>query len=216
MDRAAELHVHDATHCYALCVSVSVAVCVERWQSALYRARHVGLTLISLSLSAVCGEQGGQKLERARDLFEQALTHCPVDLARPLYLLYARLEEEHGLAKNAMRVYDRATRGVAPEEQFEMYLLYASKVAETYGVTHTRPIYERAIEALPDAVRPCPRSIGTRSCVCVCVLVCRHDPATLPHRHPLLSLSVCAYMQLYACLSLFLFVWFSWIWGAWL
>jgi len=94
--------------------------------------------------------QGGKKLERARDLFEQALANCPEDLAKPLFLMYAKLEEDFGLAKNAMRVYDRATRGVAAEERYEMFLLYISKVAETYGVTHTREIYERAIESLPD------------------------------------------------------------------
>ena len=86
-------------------------------------------------------------------MFEQALTGCPAELAKPLFLMYAKLEEDYGLAKNAMRIYDRATRGVTPEERYELYLLYISKVAETYGVTHTREIYERAIESLPDEVR---------------------------------------------------------------
>ena len=97
--------------------------------------------------------QRGQKLERARDLFEQALAGCPAELSKPLYLMYAKLEEDYGLAKSAMRIYDRATRNVAPEDRYELYLLYITKVAETYGVTHTREIYERAIEALPDDVR---------------------------------------------------------------
>jgi len=108
------------------------------------------LTALVLAARSWRFQQGGKKLERARDLFEQALASCPEDLAKPLYLMYAKLEEDFGLAKNAMRVYDRATRGVAPEERYEMFLLYISKVAETYGVTHTREIYERAIESLPD------------------------------------------------------------------
>lgn len=37
-----------------------------------------------------------------------------------VYLLYAKLEEEHGLARHAMAVYDRATRAVLPEEQYEV------------------------------------------------------------------------------------------------
>ena len=37
-----------------------------------------------------------------------------------LYLLYAKLEEDHGLARHAMAVYDRATKAVTPEEQFEV------------------------------------------------------------------------------------------------
>ena len=37
-----------------------------------------------------------------------------------LYLLYAKLEEDHGLARHAMGVYDRATTAVLPEEQYEV------------------------------------------------------------------------------------------------
>lgn len=38
-----------------------------------------------------------------------------------LYLLYAKLEEEHGLARHAMAVYERATGAVLPEERFEVH-----------------------------------------------------------------------------------------------
>src|SRR5271170_7047775 len=51
----------------------------------------------------------GTKIERARELFDQALEQCPQKLSKPLYLMYAQLEEEHGLAKRAMSIYDRAT-----------------------------------------------------------------------------------------------------------
>ena len=37
-----------------------------------------------------------------------------------IYLLYAKLEEDHGLARHAMNVYDRATMAVPPEEQPEV------------------------------------------------------------------------------------------------
>jgi hypothetical protein len=37
-----------------------------------------------------------------------------------LYLLYAKLEEEHGLSRHAMAIYDRATKAVPAEEQFEV------------------------------------------------------------------------------------------------
>ncbi len=36
------------------------------------------------------------------------------------YLLYAKLEEQYGLAKHAMDIYDRATRAVLPGEQLEV------------------------------------------------------------------------------------------------
>ena len=39
-----------------------------------------------------------------------------------LYLLYAKLEEEHGLARHAMAVYERATTAVLPEEQYEVHI----------------------------------------------------------------------------------------------
>ncbi|XP_074655253.1 pre-mRNA-splicing factor SYF1-like [Tubulanus polymorphus] len=93
---------------------------------------------------------GGKKLERARDLFEQCLDGCPPKFTKELYLLYAKLEEEHGLARHAMAVYDRATRAVLPEEQHEMFNIYIKRAAEIYGVTHTRAIYQKAVEVLPD------------------------------------------------------------------
>lgn len=47
---------------------------------------------------------GGAKLERARDLFETALRDAPEEKAKPLFLEYAALEEQHGLARHAMEV----------------------------------------------------------------------------------------------------------------
>ena len=55
---------------------------------------------------------GGDKLERSRDLFEQALDKCPAKFAKSIYLLYAKLEEEYGLKRHAMAVYNRATQAV--------------------------------------------------------------------------------------------------------
>ncbi|EZA47443.1 Pre-mRNA-splicing factor SYF1 [Ooceraea biroi] len=93
---------------------------------------------------------GGTKLERTRDLFEQCLEHCPSKYAKTLYLLYAKLEEEHGLARHAMSVYERATNAVLPEERFDMFNIYIKKAADIYGVPKTRQIYEKAIEVLND------------------------------------------------------------------
>lgn len=39
---------------------------------------------------------GCDKIERARDLFEQALHNCPQSCTKEFYLLYAALEHEHG------------------------------------------------------------------------------------------------------------------------
>ncbi|XP_074995629.1 pre-mRNA-splicing factor SYF1-like [Calonectris borealis] len=101
-------------------------------------------------LSKFVTRYGGRKLERARDLFEQALDGCPPKYAKTIYLLYAKLEEEFGLARHAMGVYERATRAVLPAQQHEMFNIYIKRAAELYGVTHTRPIYQKAIEVLGD------------------------------------------------------------------
>lgn len=89
-------------------------------------------------------------MERLRDLFEQALEGCPPSFAKPLYLMYGALEEERGLARHAMRIYERATRAVSEEDRMEMFNFYITKSASNFGLTSTRPIYERAIAALPD------------------------------------------------------------------
>ncbi|KAG7263622.1 hypothetical protein CRUP_012857 [Coryphaenoides rupestris] len=93
---------------------------------------------------------GGKKLERARDLFEQALDGCPAKFAKTIYLLYAKLEEEFGLARHAMAVYERATQAVEPAGRHHMFNIYIKRAAEIYGVTYTRAIYQKAIEVLPD------------------------------------------------------------------
>lgn len=104
----------------------------------------------STYLTKFISRYGGRKLERARDLFEQALDGCPPKYAKTLYLLYAQLEEEWGLARHAMAVYDRATRAVEPAQQYDMFNIYIKRAAEIYGVTHTRGIYQKAIEVLSD------------------------------------------------------------------
>ena len=89
-------------------------------------------------------------IERLRDLFEQAVENCPPKFAKTLYLMYGALEEERGLARHAMRIYERASRAVADEDRLELFEFYITKSASNFGLTSTRPIYERAIAALPD------------------------------------------------------------------
>ena len=93
---------------------------------------------------------GGTKLERARDLFEQCLENCPEKYAKTIYLLYAKLEEQHGLARHAMAVYERAVNAVEKSEKMAIFNIYLKKAAEIYGVTRTREIYEKSIELLDE------------------------------------------------------------------
>ena len=39
----------------------------------------------------------GKKIERARDLFEQAISKIPPEETRAVFLMYAKMEEEHGV-----------------------------------------------------------------------------------------------------------------------
>lgn len=93
---------------------------------------------------------GGTKLERARDLFEQCLETCPEKFAKAIYILYAKLELEHGSAKRGMAVYQRAVDAVEKTDKMAVFNIYLKKAAESYGVTMTRSIYEKAIEVLED------------------------------------------------------------------
>ncbi|KAL3832933.1 hypothetical protein ACJIZ3_007669 [Penstemon smallii] len=102
-------------------------------------------------LSKFVKRYGKSKLERARELFEHAVEMAPAEAVKPLYLQYAKLEEDYGLAKRAMRVYDQATKAAPPNEKLGMYEIYIARAAEIFGVAKTREIYEQAIESgLPD------------------------------------------------------------------
>uniref|UniRef100_A0A914L0N6 Pre-mRNA-splicing factor SYF1 n=1 Tax=Meloidogyne incognita TaxID=6306 RepID=A0A914L0N6_MELIC len=101
-------------------------------------------------LTKFINRYGGKKLERARDLFEQCLEKCPPKYARDIYLLYAQYEEEHGLARRAMEIYNKATDAVDKDEKHLIYNVYIKKAMEFYGITKTRPIFESAIERLPE------------------------------------------------------------------
>lgn len=90
------------------------------------------------------------KLERARDLFEQAVENAPPESARLLYLMYAEFEEQHGMARHVMHIFDRACRSVPDDQKAGLFNLYIRKAAQFFGITRTREVFERAIEVVPD------------------------------------------------------------------
>jgi pre-mRNA-splicing factor SYF1 len=107
----------------------------------------IAFEIWNIYLSKFVKRYGGKKLERARDLFEQALENCPEKFCKVLFLMYAKLEEEHGLAKRAMGIYDRAATTVQPSDKFDMFSIYIAKATANFGLPATRPIYERAIDS---------------------------------------------------------------------
>ncbi|KAH8108139.1 protein prenylyltransferase [Cristinia sonorae] len=110
----------------------------------------VSFEIWNIYLAKFIKRYGGTKVERTRDLFEQALEKCPEKSCKPIFMMYAAFEEDHGLIKRAMAVYDRATKVVADADKFELFTIYIAKATANYGLPATRPIYERALEVLPD------------------------------------------------------------------
>eukprot|EP00899_Mesostigma_viride_P029614 jgi/Mesvir1/9838/Mv22381-RA.2 len=101
----------------------------------------------TIYLTKFVARYGGKKLERARDLFEQALAGAPPAEARPLYLQYAKLEEDYGLGRHAMAIYDRAMRNLPEEERLGVFDIYVARATQLFGISKTREIYESAIES---------------------------------------------------------------------
>ena len=76
------------------------------------------------------------------------MEEIPRDHAKKIYLLYAKLEEEHGLVKRAMEIYSNSIEKVKEDEQLEMFSIYIRRTAELHGLTACRPVYEQAINQL--------------------------------------------------------------------
>jgi pre-mRNA-splicing factor SYF1 len=121
---------------------------------ALFKWPHVK-DLWQAYLAQFVARYKGTKLERARDLYRQAIESAPAKDSKQLYLGFAALEEQYGLSRSAMEVYDKAVQGVPPNERLEVYTIYVAKATHLFGVGKVREIYETAIEAegpygLPD------------------------------------------------------------------
>ncbi|KAI8855108.1 hypothetical protein BC829DRAFT_438561 [Chytridium lagenaria] len=131
----------------------------NKWFEESYKAYERGIELFgypiafdiwNVYLKKFVERHGSTKLERARDLFEHAIDKVPPKFAKVLYLMYAKLEEDHGLARRAMRIYDRATSAVSENDRFDVFAIYIAKATSFFGLTSVREIYEKAIDVLPD------------------------------------------------------------------
>ena len=61
-------------------------------------------------------------------------TGCPPAQALPLFLDYAQLEEQYGLAKHAMEVYERAVRGVPKQQRLQVVDIYLARATDFFGI----------------------------------------------------------------------------------
>ena len=90
----------------------------------------------------------GMKIERTRELFNEACKSVPAEYAGPIFLKYAAYEEQYGLARNTMQIYENAVKFVRKSDRLNIYELYISKALEFYGIGKVREIYEGAIESV--------------------------------------------------------------------
>ncbi|KAJ3693391.1 hypothetical protein LUZ60_008871 [Juncus effusus] len=101
-------------------------------------------------LSKFVERYGKSKLERARELFEEAVRQAPAREVKPLFLQYAKLEEDCGLEQE-MVVYERAVKAVEDSEKLSVYQICIARAAEISDLSKVRQIYEQVIQSgLPD------------------------------------------------------------------
>ena len=120
-------------------------VAFEFWN--IYLPKYIKWTIGEGDLSGL----SGVKLERVRELFEQAVKGIPTQYARALYVMYAETEEKHGHPRRCLGVLSRACNAVDDKDRPGMYRIYLTKTAAIMGVIHCRDVYTAAIKALPDA-----------------------------------------------------------------
>ena len=117
----------------------------------LFPFPHPGAKLIwKAYLDSFLKRYEGTKIPRTRELFDRCIEICPPDQASEFFLSYGSFEEQYGLTKRALSVYEKMCTTLPSEDKFSAYQLYIAKTVKYLGVTATRPLYERAIAALED------------------------------------------------------------------
>lgn len=106
------------------------------------------VTIWQTYLSKFFSRYGFHKLDRARDLLEQCLKDCPSAHAFPIYILYAKLEEEQGLLSRAQEVYTKAASRIEPKQKGDLFKIYILSMMKLADINKIRSIYEQAISSL--------------------------------------------------------------------
>lgn len=86
---------------------------------------------------------GGKRRERTRDLFEDALKEAPPKEAMPIFIMYAKYEEDYGLMKRAMDILKRAAELCQNDEILHVWVSTACRL---YGAAKTREVYKFAVD----------------------------------------------------------------------
>jgi pre-mRNA-splicing factor SYF1 len=99
-------------------------------------------------LRAFIARYGGEKIERLRNLFEQSLSQCPEEDKASFFVQYATAEEKYGLARHCVSILERGATECAPDQRADIFKLCIKKTEKHFGLSHTRPVYERALAKL--------------------------------------------------------------------
>ncbi|RLN20698.1 hypothetical protein BBO99_00003426 [Phytophthora kernoviae] len=121
----------------------------ERGLSLFPKFPHAG-DLWQTYLSKFVQRYEGAKMERTRDLFEQAIRAAPTNSVRGFYEKFAEFEEKHGMLRNVMTIYERATDAVSDDDKLSIYDKYVKKAQKFFGVAKVRDVYQGGITKLPD------------------------------------------------------------------
>lgn len=110
----------------------------------------VAYEILNVYLSKFIKRYGASKVERVREIYEQALEKCTSKHAKSLYLTCAKYEEDCGFIRHSMRMYERALAKVDVDDLMDVYTVYINKIIAHYGLPYTRDVYQKAVETLPD------------------------------------------------------------------
>lgn len=117
----------------------------------LFAFPHAGAKLLWKSyLTAFLQRYQGEKIERARNLFQRCLDDCPPEECADVFMMYGEFEEKFGLTKRALSVYKAMCDKVTPAEKYVAYQLLILKTIQYQGVAATRDIYQNALEGLKE------------------------------------------------------------------
>jgi pre-mRNA-splicing factor SYF1 len=125
----------------------------ERGLALFPKFPHAG-DLWQIYLAKFVTRYAGTKMERTRDLFEQAIRAAPAKAVRGFYEQFAEFEEQHGMLRNVMSIYERASDAVPDDDKLAIYDKYVKKAQKFFGVAKVRDAYQRGITKLPDKCVP--------------------------------------------------------------
>ncbi|AOA61730.1 NineTeen Complex (NTC) component [Komagataella phaffii CBS 7435] len=127
--------------------------CLRCYEKGVHLFRFpVSFEIWNVYLSKMVNEQAKFKLtnEHIRDLFEQCIEQCPLNLVEPIYIGYAKFELDHGFISKAFRIYEQAIEKLEDEkEKYNIFKIYIQVSLLNQEDQKTRKIYEQALESLP-------------------------------------------------------------------